>query len=339
MYPDLTCHPQYFYAQNPETFKRARLSYYTSKKKIDQSFVRKLFLDEYRSRFLDQYFHKLNLEKLKNIKADIIIITATFNRAHTIEKLFLSIINQKFPGNICWIIIDNGSTDATAQLLASYQTDLNIIYLKYSAPFGYASPSRNRGLAFAYAFLKKQTGLKYYWVIDSDDYIHNEYVLKNLYTISRRHRSVITHGFAVTNYEDNNGIIITQNTIPREINSAFPMVPTLKDEFETGPQNLAAIVDCNFLPYFYYPDEFTMEDDALNQRIMAYCFKRKLKIIALDTPCLVKTFHLNSMSGSNNTIGNQDLMMGVGPMTVKGVRAQVVIGLLHLRDYFTRQSV
>jgi hypothetical protein len=149
----------------------------------------------------------------------------------------------------------------------------------------------------------------------------------------------MTHGYTICRYHDRTGHQVAVGTIPRDFAPGFPAVPALKEEFDLGPQILSALVPLDEIPYLYYPNEFTMEDDALSRRMMAVTMKRRLKITPIMFPCLVKTFHFDSMSGTNSLIGNQESKMRLGPVYVTGARAQVVRGLLHMRDYFTREGV
>ena len=88
----------------------------------------------------------------------ISIITATYNRAHTLPRAIESVLRQDYPD---WelIIVDDGSTDNTAEVLARYQ-DPRIRVLKHD---------RNRGVMSA-----RNTGLdhirgEWFTLLDSDD--------------------------------------------------------------------------------------------------------------------------------------------------------------------------
>ena len=91
----------------------------------------------------------------------ITIITPTYNRAKTLPKVFESLLNQSFK-DFLWIILDDGSTDNTQEVVQNFQL-LNpffeIIYKK----------DKNR-----HKFLTVLEGVKmvktpYFMVIDSDD--------------------------------------------------------------------------------------------------------------------------------------------------------------------------
>ena len=101
----------------------------------------------------------------------ITIITPTYNRAKTLPKVFESLLNQSFKGFL-WIILDDGSTDNTAEVVENFQLHnpfFEIIYKK----------DKNR-----HKFLTVLEGVKmvktpYFMVIDSDD-IYPEDTLETL---------------------------------------------------------------------------------------------------------------------------------------------------------------
>jgi len=59
----------------------------------------------------------------------ITIITPTYNRAHTLERVYKSIVNQSFKP-LKWLIMDDGSTDGTQQLVQQFQEE-NLIEIEY----------------------------------------------------------------------------------------------------------------------------------------------------------------------------------------------------------------
>ncbi len=91
--------------------------------------------------------------------AEIDVLLCTFNRAHLIEDAIASVRAQSYTR---WrlLVIDDGSTDNTADLVAAHQgRDPRIEYLSLS--HGGLSRARNRGIAGATA--------PYLTFIDSDD--------------------------------------------------------------------------------------------------------------------------------------------------------------------------
>ena len=336
-------HPQYHYCQDVRLFQQARFAYYLSTQSISHDEARPVFLLDRKNNLFtvpgDIELVK-NIERLEQCKPDVVVITTTYNRIDRLNRLYNSVLTQDFSGRIAWVIIENGSTNGTQQQLSEWSRMHKwIVCLQYKSAFGYATPARNRGLALVQMCLHKGYRDVFVWVVDSDDYLHNDRVVAELYSVAKRHPSVMTHGYAVVRYEDARGNLLAINTIPRNIGRGFPTVPSLKDELEMGPQVLSAMLPGVFLRHFYYPDEFTMEDDTLNQRIMAYALKPRLKIQAIPYPCLVKTFHAGSMANINDLIGRQDIEVQLGPKVVRGIRAQAVLGLQYIRDYFTREGI
>lgn len=55
------------------------------------------------------------------------IITPTFNRRHTLQTVYDGLLNQTFK-DFEWIIIDDGSTDGTSELVAEWEPGFPIIY-------------------------------------------------------------------------------------------------------------------------------------------------------------------------------------------------------------------
>ncbi|MEM0502911.1 MAG: glycosyltransferase family A protein [Thermoplasmata archaeon] len=98
------------------------------------------------------------------------IIIPTYNRAHLIKENIQSVLNQIFTDYEI-IVIDDGSTDNTADVIQSFSSD-KIRYFKI--------PNSERGYARNYGAEKSDAE----WLIffDSDDYMYSHY-LKDAYKI------------------------------------------------------------------------------------------------------------------------------------------------------------
>lgn len=95
-------------------------------------------------------------------KPTISVFTATFNRRHTIHRVFNSLMLQTFR-DFEWIIIDDGSTDNTESLIHEFQQSA-FFSIKYLW-------QRNRGKHTAYNTFAKYASGFLYISVDSDDAI------------------------------------------------------------------------------------------------------------------------------------------------------------------------
>lgn len=86
-------------------------------------------------------------------------ITCTYNRAHLIGKAIQSVLHQTI-ADFEYIIVDDGSTDNTEEIVASFH-DPRLVYYRTPHSNGNLSKVRNHGL-------EKATG-KYIAFLDSDD--------------------------------------------------------------------------------------------------------------------------------------------------------------------------
>ena len=92
----------------------------------------------------------------------ITIFTPTYNRAHTLKRLYESIKVQKYP-DFEWIIIDDGSSDGTNELVKSF-IDENVIKIKYFF-------QENSGKHIAINKGIEEASGNLFFMVDSDDYI------------------------------------------------------------------------------------------------------------------------------------------------------------------------
>lgn len=104
-------------------------------------------------------------------RCKLTVFTATYNRAHLIERLYHSLQRQA-NFDFEWLVIDDGSTDNTAVLFEKWQKENNPFLIRY-----YRQENRglirtlNRGVELAKG--------EYFAKIDSDDYVVDDFT-KNL---------------------------------------------------------------------------------------------------------------------------------------------------------------
>ena len=91
---------------------------------------------------------------------ELTIFTPTFNRAHTLPRLYSSLLRQT-SDNFEWLIIDDGSTDGTKELAMKWIED-GIIPIEYVH-------KQNEGLYSGYNEAYSRIGTELNMCIDSDD--------------------------------------------------------------------------------------------------------------------------------------------------------------------------
>lgn len=92
----------------------------------------------------------------------ITILTPTYNREYTLQRLFDSLISQE-DMNFEWVIIDDGSTDNTKKLIDSFDKKKSIT-IRYFYQSNSGKPSAiNLGV--------EKSSTDYIFIVDSDDII------------------------------------------------------------------------------------------------------------------------------------------------------------------------
>ena len=91
----------------------------------------------------------------------ITFITPTYNRAHTLERVYSSLSSQSCK-DFDWLIIDDGSTDRTSDVVETFQreADFEITYVKKH------NEGKSRSLNLGYSLCKGDLTV----VFDSDDW-------------------------------------------------------------------------------------------------------------------------------------------------------------------------
>lgn len=100
----------------------------------------------------------------------ITVFTPTYNRAHTIENLYRSLQRQTFR-DFEWLIVDDGSSDNTEEVIAVWQMEENNFPIRY-----YKKENGGKHTAIN-AALKLAEG-ELFFVVDSDDYLTDDALQK-----------------------------------------------------------------------------------------------------------------------------------------------------------------
>jgi glycosyltransferase involved in cell wall biosynthesis len=100
------------------------------------------------------------MQILETANMKFAILTATYNRAYILPKLYASLCDQTFR-DFEWVIVDDGSCDGTKDLVASWEPFFEIRYVWQ--PNRGKHTALNRGVPMAKGEL--------IYAIDSDDYL------------------------------------------------------------------------------------------------------------------------------------------------------------------------
>ncbi len=93
----------------------------------------------------------------------ITIFTPTYNRAYILPQLYKS-LQQQTTNDFEWLIVDDGSTDETEQLVQSWLGEENNFSIRYIKQLnGGKQRAVNNGVNNAHCPL--------FWIVDSDDYL------------------------------------------------------------------------------------------------------------------------------------------------------------------------
>lgn len=97
------------------------------------------------------------------------VFTPTYNRAHTLPRLYESLVRQT-SRDFEWLIVDDGSTDGTRELVDSWINDAEITVRYVYQENGGKPSAHNRGASEAQGEL--------FFCVDSDDYLTDFATLK-----------------------------------------------------------------------------------------------------------------------------------------------------------------
>ena len=104
------------------------------------------------------------------VKPFLTVFTPAYNRAHTINRTYESLLRQSNK-NFIWLVIDDGSSDNTAELIREWQTRDNGFEIKYIY-------KENGGMHTAHNTAYQHITTELNTCIDSDDYLADEAVQK-----------------------------------------------------------------------------------------------------------------------------------------------------------------
>jgi len=191
----------------------------------------------------------------------IVAVVPTFNRKDMVRKCLQSLVGQSHPLDAV-IVVDNGSTDGTAEMLVTEFPEVQCVYVP--EPCGSAG-GFNKGIDFAY-----RKGYEWIWLMDNDAVPASnalEMLVRALQLMDGRvfnsvvvtpDRETINWGYHLynsDNYQDGMRII---RTVSELISLGKPILNGLA-QFYTGSLIHRAVIDSVGLPN---PGFFTRGDEV-----------------------------------------------------------------------------
>ena len=107
------------------------------------------------------------------MKEKITVSTPTYNRAKLLERVYKSLVEQT-DRRFIWLVVDDGSTDSTENLIANYISENNIKIKYIKQANGGKHRAHNTGV--------KECETEYFFILDSDDFL-NKNAIKKIYEI------------------------------------------------------------------------------------------------------------------------------------------------------------
>lgn len=106
------------------------------------------------------------------MKIQITVFTPTYNRAHSLHLCYESLVKQKNK-NFIWLIVDDGSTDNTGQLVKQWMQEQRGFEIRYIYKV-------NGGMHTAHNVAYENIDTELNMCIDSDDYVADDAIDKIL---------------------------------------------------------------------------------------------------------------------------------------------------------------
>lgn len=203
----------------------------------------------------------------------ISVLTATFNRAYCLKKLYQSLVeNSNYEVELEWLIMDNGSTDDTKDLIEGYikEARLNIKYFY----------QENQGKMVAINNLVPLAQGDLIMECDSDDYLTNTAVkiIKNRYALLEKEPDI--YAFAFLKY--NQDLCNIGNTFKTDkyLSTMFDLY--FKDGI-TGDKSLVFVADIRKKYKYILEEGETFSTEAR----MFHEMDKNYKVLCFNQPVLI----------------------------------------------------
>lgn len=164
---------------------------------------------------------------------EVTIITTTYNRAEELKRLYTSLKKQTIK-DFKWLIIDDGSTDNTKNIVDSFKKE-NIIQIKYSY-------MQNSGKHVALNYGIEQIDTELTFCVDSDDYITEDAIEKIIKVHEKYKNNLDICGYSFIKIDSQNrvnGKVVKENEVIDDfINIRINGKDTKSDKAEVWKTNI-----------------------------------------------------------------------------------------------------
>ena len=234
---------------------------------------------------------------LKDQSSKVSVIIPAYNVELYIEDCLNSVLNQTYR-NLEIIIVDDGSTDNTYNILKKYAEKDNRIKLYRMKKNGGVSRARNEGL-------KHITGDYLYW-IDSDDWIDLNYIETMVGMAKKTEADIVINKNVLICFDNKNDKLKCEKygAISDNINGHDSL--NGKNSFAIWPYLWNNLIKVSFLKQVkpYFPEDTECEDVFFITQLLyntdntyiingpAYTYRRRLNSITLSDSWIEKINHI-----------------------------------------------
>jgi len=205
------------------------------------------------------------LENLARINPKIIIVTGVKNNLTGIKKIFnqLAILRNKH--EICWVVVDNFSTDETANFLQNLQKkEPWVILVNTNKATGYPVYARNFLYKFIFSAVFYKAILPTTWIgrMDSDDEFDLEGVSQIITKLNRLDKNVKQLvAKSIIQKKDRKGQIVSKTLYPTNLNGQnHPEIYKPYEILEAGIADLSSFTQAEEYIKISLPQIPTIED-------------------------------------------------------------------------------
>lgn len=206
----------------------------------------------------------------------ISVLTPTYNRGELLDKLYQSLLkNSNYGVDIEWLIMDDGSTDNTEEIVKKFQTDkIDIKYYK----------QENSGKMLAINKLAIEATGELIVDCDSDDYFTNDAfeIIKKVYEENKEEKNI--YGFCFLKY-DQKGDNIGQNFK----NKKTTMFDLYFKEGETGEKAIVFLAKIRK----EYKHKLEKNEKFVTEARMYHEMDLKYKMICVNKPIMICEYQEN----------------------------------------------